>query len=180
MQKMNVKTITRLALTLALIIVIELLEGSFLNMPQGGSISLSSMVFVLSLMLFSFTESVVLFILWRVVMLFLVPPFYVNLLQLALDYIVSYASFLVVYPLIKKEKYQSIILAILLANVWRYFVHVATGMIYFAEYAEDTPLLQYSLIYNLTYMGPTVIVQLILGNILTPFVKRIEKANRNS
>ena len=163
MKNVTTKVIARIGIILALIIAVELIEGMFLNMPQGGSISLSSLVFLFSMFFFSFGEVSIIFVLWRLVIFIVSPPYYVTLVQLFLDYIASYGVFLCMYPLVKQEKLQPFLLAVFVANVLRYFIHVATGMIYFAEYADGAPVLQYSLTYNATYMGPTLIVQLILA-----------------
>lgn len=170
MKKFSTNTIARMGVMLALIIVLELLESSFFNMPQGGSISIASLIFLLAMLIFNFTQSAILFVLWRILMVIIVPPYIVTPLQFLLDYIVSYAGFLAMYPLMKSKKILPVMLSVVLANIWRYAIHVLTGMVYFGEYAEGSPVLQYSLLYNITYMGPTLIAQLILAVILTPTI----------
>lgn len=55
-----------------------------------------------------------------------------------------------------------VILAAFLANTARFLIHFYAGIIYWGEYApEGTPVVEYSLIYNLGYMVPTFMVSTI-------------------
>jgi len=164
---------TRMALVLALIVLLEFFESSLLRMPQGGSISLASLLFLLVLPLFNKTESIILFLSWRLLRLLLMPPFFVSVSQLLLDYVIAYVGFLLAYPLRQGNYRWGLIIAILLANIWRYVIHVTTGTLYFGSYAGEQSVITYSAVYNLMYIGPTVIVQLILGNLLLPVISNI-------
>jgi len=175
MKRSDVRAMSRMALVLALIILLEFFESSILRMPQGGSISLASLMFLLVLPLFNKTESIVLFLSWRLLRLLLMPPFFVSVSQLLLDYVVAYVGFLLVYPLRRRDKRSSLVISVLLANVWRYVVHVTTGTFYFGSYAGEQAVVIYSLIYNLSYIGPTIIVQLLVGNLLLPVIKNLDK-----
>jgi len=178
MKKTSLQIMTRLALSLALLVLFELFESNLLRMPQGGSISLASLIFLFVLPLFNSAEVAFLFFAWRCLMFFLTPPFFVSVSQLMLDYVVAYMGFLLVYPLSRKKSKYAIIFAIVVANLWRYSIHVITGTLYFGEYAGNKSVIVYSLIYNLTYMAPTVLVQLVFSQILQPFVHKIVRKVR--
>jgi len=175
MKKTKLQTMTRLAITVALLVLLDIFETVLLRMPQGGSISVASLVFLFVLPLFSVKEATVLFFSWRVLRLVLMPPFYVGILQLILDYFVAYSGFLFVYPLSKRGGRRQLTCAIVIANAIRYCIHVLTGTLYFGAYAGTQPVLVYSLIYNLSYMGPTLVVQLVLANVLLPVLNKMKR-----
>lgn len=170
-RKFDTQKITLMAMFLALIISVELLEGQLLRMPQGGSISIAPVIFISALLFFTFSESTILFVLWRVVIVMLIPPTIYSSLQFFLDYFIAYSGFLFVkLLLIDQQNLTRFTIAIILAHVVRYAVHVITGVIYFGEYA-DGPVLQYSLIYNLTYILPSLLAESIIGIPLYPMIK---------
>ncbi len=60
-----------------------------------------------------------------------------------------------------------------LGSLLRYAVHVYSGVVFFGEYApEGTPVFIYSLVYNLTYMGPAF---LLSAMVLAGIVKGAER-----
>ena len=161
MQKITTKKITTLAMMLGILIVFKLLEGAFFKMPQGGSLSISSVIFILFMMYISFSESVILFLLWRIVILLFSPPFIVSPIQFILEYFITYSGFLLIYPLVKQEKVVPAVIGSVIANILRYIMHGLAGVIFFAEYATG-PVWQYSFGYNLTYMLPTLLLHIFI------------------
>ncbi len=170
MKKISTNSITKMAIFLALLVTLELLESSFFRMAQGGSISISSFFFIITALFLTWKEGSVVFILWRVLTLILVPPFIVSPLQFILDYFIAYGGFIGTYFLYKSNKLPMVLVSIIIANAFRYLIHVLTGVLYFGEYAEG-PVLSYSLIYNGSYMLPTVIAQIVLAIALAPITK---------
>jgi thiamine transporter len=52
---------------------------------------------------------------------------------------------------------------VVFASILRYIAAVASGVVFFADYApKGTPALEYSLVYNIGYMGPSIIICSIL------------------
>ncbi|AUS09291.1 energy-coupled thiamine transporter ThiT [Laceyella sacchari] len=51
-------------------------------------------------------------------------------------------------------------LGVLVAGGIRYLAHVASGVVFFSEYAGNQPVLLYSLGYNATFMVPEVLITL--------------------
>ncbi|MGL5043217.1 MAG: energy-coupled thiamine transporter ThiT [Culicoidibacterales bacterium] len=173
MEKFDVKAIAKIAVFLGLIVMLEVLESLFLRMPQGGSLSLATLLFLFVIPVLTNRDSLVLFILWRLLAIILIPPFIASPLQFLLDYIIAYSGFLGVIILLKPRKHTRLILAIILANSWRYFIHVLTGILYFGQYAEG-PIVAYSLLYNLTYMLPTLVIHIILAIIMKKNWEKIQ------
>ena len=90
--------------------------------------------------------------------------------EFILDYFIAYGGFIGTYFLYKSNKLPMVLVSIIIANAFRYLIHVLTGVLYFGEYAEG-PVLSYSLIYNGSYMLPTVIAQIVLAIALAPITK---------
>ena len=61
------------------------------------------------------------------------------------------------------KKFRICLLAVLLAAVGRYAMAVLSGTVFFAEYAGDQNALVYSLVYNISYIGPDVLVCMIVS-----------------
>lgn len=178
MKSMQTIRITKMAVCLALVITIELLEGIFLELPQGGSISLSSLLFFVSLADFSLKEGTLFFVLWRIVMMLIKPPFIVTPMQALLDYFVAYGPFLLgCFAMKFKRIVPAFLWGITLANVLRYSIHVVTGIFYFGLYAKG-PVVSYALMYNLTYMLPTLVLQWIIGIPLVSILLRRQFKNK--
>lgn len=145
------------------------------HMPQGGSITLASM---LPLVLYAFAFGPVAGIIAGVAYGFL---------QLFQDmYILHWAQVLFDYPLafgflglagIVPARIKSLQvrfgLGICIGILGRYFMHVMSGAIFFAEYAGDMNPWIYSLGYNATYLSIELIITLVLGVVLasTPIYK---------
>lgn len=145
------------------------------HMPQGGSITLASM---LPLVLYAFAFGPVAGIIAGVAYGFL---------QLFQDmYVLHWAQVLLDYPLafgllglagIVPARIKSLQvrfgLGICIGVLCRYFMHVMSGAIFFAEYAGDMNPWLYSLGYNATYLSVELVITLVLGVLLasTPIYK---------
>ncbi|MGL4736394.1 MAG: energy-coupled thiamine transporter ThiT [Cellulosilyticaceae bacterium] len=145
------------------------------HMPQGGSITLASM---LPLVLYAFAFGPVAGIVAGVAYGFL---------QLFQDmYVLHWAQVLLDYPLafgflglagIVPARIKSLQLrfglGIFIGILGRYLMHVMSGAIFFAEYAGDMNPWIYSFGYNATYLSVELVITLVLGVILasTPIYK---------
>jgi thiamine transporter len=62
------------------------------------------------------------------------------------------------------------VVALLVGGILRYFTHVLSGVLFFAEYAGDQNVWAYSLIYNISYLGPSLAASLVVALILLPIL----------
>ena len=62
--------------------------------------------------------------------------------------------------------------AMLLGGTMRLASHVLSGVLFFAEYAGDQNVWVYSLVYNITYIGPSLIASLACAIVLMPILNR--------
>jgi thiamine transporter len=74
-----------------------------------------------------------------------------------------------------KQENIMLSLGILLSLTLRYISHVISGTLFFAEFAGDQIPIIYSLIYNITFIGPTLIITLILAPLVLIAAKKVIK-----
>jgi thiamine transporter len=74
-----------------------------------------------------------------------------------------------------------IVIAFIIGGALRYFAHVLSGVFFFAEYAGDQSVAgiwAYSLIYNISYLAPSLAASCVLALILMPILNRAVPARR--
>ncbi|MCL1854503.1 MAG: energy-coupled thiamine transporter ThiT [Clostridia bacterium] len=151
------------------------------RMPQGGSITPASM---LPIMLFAHVFGVapgllvglaygILEFLQTPVLLPIAPLH--AICQIILDYLLAF-GFLGLAGIGGKRvslKIAAIPLGILLAATLRFLCSVASGVLFFAEYAGERSPLWYSVAYNGTYMLPETLICVAVGLVIGPGLCRI-------
>lgn len=165
--KWDARMLTKAAICVALAYLLGLIR--LFRMPMGGSIKLVSMLpLVLLTYAFGPLEGILIGCVTGLLHL-IVDPYVIHPIQLLVDYPMAYAA-VALCCLAKKlpvgERWR-LSLACLLGYLGRLVMAVLSGVIFFAEYAGDQGVLAYSLIYNLSYLGPEaalcVVVCLIPG-----------------
>ena len=181
--KLSSRMIAHAALAIALSFLLSHIR--LYRMPQGGSITVASM---LPLMLFSYafgmTPGLVAGMAYGVLEFFQDPvmlpvaPVYA-LCQVALDYILGFGCIGLAAAFKEKNKMDATHLSygIALASVLRFGCSVLSGVLFFAEYAGDQNPWIYSSIYNGSYMLPEMIICLAVGIAIGP---RLCKAMRRN
>lgn len=186
--KWSATTIAFAALTIALSFLLSNIR--LYRMPQGGSITPASM---LPLMLFAYAFGTVPGLLTGLaygVLQYLqtpgmlpIAPFYA-VCQIVLDYLLAFAMVGLAGLFrgwTRKGGKEPVALGcgITLAMVMRFVCTVASGVLFFAEYAEgsgQSPLV-YSILYNGAYMLPETVICVALGMLIGP---RLAKALRRA
>lgn len=153
--KWNSKRIAYAAMCIAIAFVLSCIR--LYRMPQGGSITLLSMM---PIILFALACGPVQGALVGAAYGFLQliqDPYVIHPLQMLVDYPLGYAALalggLVMFMPVK-DRYK-LPLAVLIGSIGRYIMVVLSGTVFFAEYAPEGQLpLIYSLGYNIGYLGP--------------------------
>ena len=65
-----------------------------------------------------------------------------------------------------------IVVSFVVGGLLRYAAHVLSGVIFFAEYAGGDNVWIYSLVYNITYLAPSLVVSFVLSLIIVPILAR--------
>jgi thiamine transporter len=157
--KLGVRTLVVASLTIAIAYILSYMK--FYRMPFGGSITPASM---LPILLFAWyygtlpgmAVGLVFGLLQMTTDLYVVHP-----VQLFMDYMLAYAA-LGLAGLFKKN----LSVGIIVAGLTRAVVHILSGVVFFASDAPQgqSPWI-YSILYNMTYLGPDIIICLLVANI---------------
>lgn len=144
------------------------------RMPQGGSITPASM---LPLVAFAVAcgplQGAIVGCAYGLIGL-IQDPYVIHPVQMLVDYPLAFGALalggLVCLLPIKKE--LKLPLAILIGGIGRYAMAVLSGTVFFSEYAPaDQSAFIYSLIYNISYLGPDVLVCMFIACL--PGISRI-------
>lgn len=180
--RFTTRTTVEIALTIALAFILD--ELRLFQMPQGGSISLGMLpLFVLALLRGPFV-GVLAGGLFGVVDVITEMQFIVHPAQFILDYPLPYA--LVGLAGIMRKTWtstlgergsgsavvQALFPAVVLGASLRYLSHLASGVIFFGEYAPPgQPVVLYSALYNL-YVPVSAAACLVAAGIILPVLSR--------
>ena len=156
----------------AILIAIAYVISSFipaLSLPQGGSLTFCSMLFI-SIIGYLYGAKVGLLsaLAYGLLQLIIKPSIY-HPIQLLLDYPLAFTC-LGISGFFTNKKH-GLAIGYSIGVIGRYLCHVISGIVFFGEYAQGNVIL-YSLVYNLTYILPEMILSLILIPLLSPSIKR--------
>lgn len=167
----NAKVLAYAAMTVAISFVLSTLR--LFKMPQGGSVTVVSMLPIIAFSLaFGPVRGALVGCAYGFLQL-LYDPYVIHPLQMLVDYPLAFAAlalggFMEKTPL---PKYWKLPLAVVIGSLGRYLMAVLSGVVFFAEYAGDQNVLIYSSIYNISYLGPDALLCLVVA--LIPGVSRI-------
>ena len=163
--KITVKMIVHIGLTIALTVILHMIR--IYHMPQGGSVTLGSMIPII-LLAYYYKPSVgyLAGFLYGLINL-IQDPFIIHPLQVIFDYPLPY-MLLGIAGYFKKN----IFLGATLAIIARFCCHFISGIVFFGDYApEGTSVYLYSFLFNITYLLPELIITLFILYLLP--IKRI-------
>lgn len=155
------------------------------EMPQGGSITLVMLPIILMAYRWGIAGGMLTGFITG--LLKVVSGAYIlNVYQAALDYFVAYtvvgfAAVTVVWLMNsrktnnKKSMAMAIVVGTVFGGLLRFLVHYIGGIVFFAEFAGDQPVWLYSLVYNASYMVPSIILCAIVAVILFTTAPRLLK-----
>lgn len=175
----NVWTTKKLALgavCIALSSVLSLVK--VIEMPQGGSVTAASM---LPIILFAYAygagPGLTLGAVYGILQ-FILKPYFYSLPQMLLDYPIAFGAIGLAGLFSKSQNaYIGLSLGSIAASMGRLIAAVASGVLFFAEYAPEgmSPIV-YSLGYNAGYMIPECIVCVVLAIAIGPrLMKELRK-----
>lgn len=178
-KKWNVRMLAEGGVMIALSILLSYII--IYEAPQGGSVTAGSMI---PIMFFAMR--------WGVgpgafvgatygVLHFILKPNFYHPVQFLLDYLIAY-GFLGLAGIAKMKSgklngkdYFKIFLGVLLSIGGRFISHLLSGVVFFAEYAENQNPWIYSAIYNGGYLVPELIISSIILMLLWKPLSKVEK-----
>lgn len=159
----NSRTIANAAMCIAIAFVLSCIR--LYKMPQGGSITPASM---LPLILFALAygpwQSALVGCAYGLLQL-IQDPYVIHPVQLLVDYPLAFGAMALaaLAGFLPVNRRVQLPIAVFLGFVGRYAMAVLSGTVFFAEAAGDQAPLIYSLIYNLSYLGPDALLCIALS-----------------
>lgn len=163
--KWNAAMIAKAAICVALAYILSMIK--IFRMPMGGSVTLVAMYpLILFSVAFGPLEGLLIGCVYGLLQL-LIDPYVIHPMQLLVDYPLAFASLSLacVAKLLPLKKRWKLPAAVLLGYIGRYAMAVLSGVVFFAEYAGDQGAMAYSLLYNLSYLGPEALVCMVVAAI---------------
>ncbi len=182
---MNTRRLTRIiaegGIMLALATGLSML--TVFRMPQGGSITPASMIPILFFALrWGFKPGIMVSFAYGLIQ-FMVGFQALGPWSILLDYVLAFGVLGVAGLFNKKGKITFIksMMAIALALISRYIIHVISGAVLYASYApEGQNAWIYSIIYNISYFGPEALITMVVAPILyKPVLERFTPEPEN-
>ncbi|MCY9188529.1 energy-coupled thiamine transporter ThiT [Bacillus mojavensis] len=179
-----------IAIMTAAAVILDIVSGMFLRMPQGGSVSIMMIPIFLISFRWGVKAGLTTGLLTGLVQIAIGNLFLQHPVQLLLDYIAAFAAVgisgffasAVRKSALSKAKGKlivSVIGAVFIGSFLRYAAHVISGAVFFGSFApKGTPVWIYSLTYNATYMIPSFIICAIVLCLLFMTAPRLLKTEK--
>ncbi|MBS3937176.1 MAG: energy-coupled thiamine transporter ThiT [Peptococcaceae bacterium] len=137
------------------------------EMPQGGSVSLQMIPLFVAALRWGGVPGMVAGLLFSGLKL-LVDPFIVHPVQLLLDYPLAFGAVGLAGFFGNK-----VMVGVVAGGLARFVMHFLSGVVFFGQYAPaGTSAALYSFIYNITYIGPEIILALFVAPLI---LRRLSK-----
>ena len=171
-------------------VILDIVSGMFLRMPQGGSVSIMMIPIFLISFRWGVKAGLTTGLLTGIVQIAIGNLFLQHPVQLFLDYIAAFAvlgfsglfaSGVRESALAKKRGALTayVIGGVFIGSVLRYAAHTVSGAVFFGSFApKGTPVWIYSLVYNATYMIPSFILSAIVLILLFMTAPRLLESKR--
>lgn len=154
----NTRVITYGALAIAASFVLSYIK--IYNFPNGGAITVASMLPLFVFAVIAGPRAGVLAGLCYGMLQFIQEPFFVHWTQFLLDYPLAFGA-LGLAGNFKKNIY----LGSIIGGIARFGFHYISGIVFFASLAGDQNVLIYSFIYNISYILPDLVICLAILSI---------------
>ena len=154
------------------------------KMPQGGSVTLSMLPIIVMAFRWGILGGMLTGFVTGILQL-IMGAYVLNPIQAALDYFVAYAlvgaaAVTLGWLLSSKAKnnkgsmVKAIVVGTVIGGLLRYLIHFIGGIVFFGSFApEGQPVWLYSLVYNASYMIPSIILSAIVASILFTTAPRL-------
>ena len=167
---MKTKDLVFMAMYVAMFAVLEYLGRTLaiLQMPMGGSLSLSAIPLIMASYHFGFKRSLIVVLMSLIIKFMMKAPTIYHPVQFLMDYFVAYGAYsLAVLVKDIQVKNVSLPMGVLLANFVRFMAHNVAGWVFFAEFYPGN-VFWGVVVYNTPYMLATALVSMVFITIIKP------------
>ncbi len=163
--RLTSRQISETGLLIAIAVIIELVFRVLPRQPQGGSIDVTMLPLFIIAYRFGLKSGIIAGMIFGIIN-FLMSGLVLHWGSIFFDYILAFGVLGLAALFFKMNK-DSVVLfgtGIVVAGILRFLFHYLSGIIFFGQYApEGTPVALYSFTYNITYMGPSILLTLLVG-----------------
>ncbi len=171
----NTKTLAYGAMAISAAFILSFIK--IVEFPNGGSITVASMLPIFIYAYIAGPRAGILAGLCYGILQYIQEPYFVHWAQLLLDYPIAFA-FLGTAGLFRDKQW----LGAFVGSMGRFLCHFLSGVVFFSEYAGEQNVFLYSFSYNISYILPDLIICLAI--LLLPSVKsaikRLQTAGLNA
>lgn len=166
----SVEMLVEASLMVALALV--LIMFPLFRMPQGGEISLAMLPIIIFTIRWGLIPGIIVGAIYGIVSL-LLWPYVIHPVQVLLDYPLATGMVGLSALSVKKDKdlFTGYIPYIILGYTLRFIMHFLSGVIFFNP--ETSNVIWYSFIYNISYLGPELVLLIIVLSLLWNPLKNI-------
>lgn len=165
-EKIELRLMTEIGLAVALVVILDLLK--LWRAPQGGSVTLALVPLIVVAFRHGLPAGIMAGGIAGIVKLFL-GPYIVHPLQAILDYPLAFllvglaGLFYSGFQKTQNKKYFYLAAGVFLGFFARFISHFISGLVFFGHYApEGTPVVVYSLTYNLSFIIPEALLTFVV------------------
>ncbi len=180
MNKMlTTRNIALMSMFIAMEALLSKIESMWFVMPQGGTISISIVAVLLASYILGLKSGVIVGIGSSILQFILGDVVWYGIYSYLFDYVFGMlACGCAVWWRSGRINWRGnnyfIFTGVIMASVIKFLGHFLAGWLLFAEYATG-PVIKYSIVYNGTYMLPTLILSYIVFSIVYPTLKRFRR-----
>ncbi len=157
-QRLSPALLAELSVAIALAAVLSVFKLKLPHLIYGGSISLHTLPIAVVALRHGVRAGMLAGVAYGFIN-FVMTPYFVHPVQLILDYPVAFGVLGAAGLMAQCKSRWLAAVAVMGAGALRLGVHVLSGMVYFGDLAPaGTPVWQYSLLYNCSYMVPETLI----------------------
>ncbi len=171
---------TQMIVEAGIMIALALVLGEFklFTMPQGGSVSFGMLPLIVFAIRWGFVSGIIVGAVYSILSVMIFGGTILGPIQYILDYPLAYAFMGLsgINVLKNKSDIKGYIPFIIIAYLLKFVCHFLSGMIFFAVDPANIFTLENarnSFLYNITYIGPEILIFVVILIILNQSFKRI-------
>ncbi len=175
-QSYHVKRMSEIAILVSLAIVIQVIMQPFFTMPQGGSVTVAMLPLVILAYRHGLVSGIASGLIFGLLNWILSGMPQWGWWSFIVDYQLAFGAFglsAIVFAL-NRNSMVVFLSGVVFAGLLRFLAHYLSGLLLFGEFApEGVHPAWYSFTYNISYMGPTIVLSVIIGAFIWQRMKAI-------
>ncbi len=159
------RAMTEIAIFVSFAFVLEVAFKIFPSMPQGGSVSVSMVPIIVLTYRRGLLAGIGAGLAFGLLNAILSGFFAAHWASIFFDYFFPGAVWglsALLFLWLGRDKTTPFVVSVIVVGLLQFALHYVSGILFYAEFAGDTPVWLYSLTYNAWYMVPSIILSAIV------------------